>query len=161
MSFTTAPLNAQQRMVDHKGRPAQSFIDWITPVTNGVDAAPSGFAPVVVTGKNAAIGTTAIPTEVLDAGLYRVTWYARITTAATTGAQTSSLTVTVAWTDLTVSQSFSGAAITGNAVTTNQSETKLLYVDAATPISYSTAYASDTASQMQYRLSVYLERVSA
>jgi len=161
MSVQTAPLNAQEPIVDSKRRPSQAFIDWFTPMLEQVDAAPSGFAPVELVGQNAAISTTPIPTSGLNAGLYRATWYARITTVASTGAGTSSLTVSIAWSDLSVTQSFSGAAMTGNLVTTVQSETFLMYVDAATPVTYATAYASDTASQMRYRLSLVLERVSA
>ena len=160
MSFLTAPLNAKEPMVDQHRRPTSTFLDWVTALSQDVDAAPAGFAPTSVTGQTATISTTPIIAAALSAGLYRVTWYARITTAATTGAATSSLTMTVYWTD-GVSCSYTGAAMTGNTTATTQSDTQMIRVDSATPVSYSAAYASDTAAEMTFSLALVLEQVSA
>ena len=85
-----------------------------------------------------------------------MTWYLRITTAATTS---SSVAVSFGWTD-TVSATLSGAAVTGNTVTTIQTGTGMFVVDAASPVTYTTSYSSVGATAMQYALSVTLEAVS-
>jgi len=108
------------------------------------------------TTQNAAIATTPLLTTTA-AGLYRVTWYLRITQAA---GVSSSVTVTIAWTESAVALSYSGAAVTGNTTTTTQSDTKLIRADGATPITYATAYASNPASVMTYRLDLIVERVA-
>ena len=59
------------------------------------DAAPFRYEAVAVTGQTAAIGVTAIPTETLTAGLYRVTALTRVTTVDGTS---SSVQVTITWT---------------------------------------------------------------
>jgi hypothetical protein len=117
-----------------------------------------------VTGKNSAIAATALDTGALDPGLYRITYSARVTTAATTGAATSSVTVTISWMDGDVAQSQSGAAMTGNTTATEQNGTVFVHNGTNTLVAndvvkYATAYASDTASQMQYSLYVLAERI--
>lgn len=133
-----------------------SWLAWFRDLRTDVDAAPQTFTPARHTAETAAIGTTPITNETLPAGLYRVTWSAQIVTPAGVA---SSLTVSIAWTRGAISQTFSGAAITGNTVTTNQSQTLLVRIDQATPISYSTAYTSNPAATMAYDLDVVLEQL--
>lgn len=161
MAYTSATLNTKEPMVDAKRRPSKTFIDWVTQLVADVDAAPARLQTVTATTQNASISTTPIVTATLATGLYRVSWYARVTTPATTGAATSSLTVTVGWTDGGVTCTYSGTAMTGNSTTTVQSQSQLINVDAATPVTYATAYASNTAGQMVYKLYVLLEQVNA
>lgn len=161
MSYTTASLNVKDPMVDEKRRPTKTFIDWMTQLVQDVDAAPSSLQVVTATSQSASISTTPISTGALSSGLYRLTWYARITTPATTGAATSSLTVTVGWTDGGVTCTLSGAAMTGNTTGTVQSETVLMNIEAASPVTYATTYDSDTAGEMVYQLFLVLEQVSA
>jgi len=161
MAYTTATLNTHEAMVDAKRRPSKTFIDWMTQLVADVDAAPARLQTASVSGQHASIGTTAIQTGSLATGLYRVTWYARVTTPATTGAATSSLTVTLGWTDGGVTCTYSGAAMTGNTTGTVQSQTQMVNVAAASPITYATTYASNTAGQMVYKLTLVLEQVNA
>jgi len=161
MAYTTATLNTREPMVDLKRRPTKTFIDWVTQLVADVDASPARLQVTSVTGQTASISTTPIVTGSLATGLYRVTWYARVTTPATTGAATSSLTVTAGWTDGGVTCTYSGAAMTGNTTGTVQSQTLMVNVDAATPVTYATTYASNTAGQMVYKLSLVLEQVNA
>lgn len=128
------------------------FASLVQPIAN----APQFYPTVALTGQSASIGTTPIPLPSLATGLYRLTYYARITTA---DAVSSSLTVTLTWTDGGVSPSFSGAAMTGNTTTTAQSGSAMVQIDAASPISYSTTYASNTPAAMQYRLTILVEAV--
>lgn len=158
MPFTTAPLSPKEDLVDPKRKPTTSFLEWITALIGDVDASPARVETVSVENQGAAIGTTAIPTPALAAGLYRVSYYARITRAATTS---SSLTISIGCTETAVSVTFSGAAMTGNTTATVQSGSVLIRIDASTPISYSTAYASSGGTSMVYRLDVVLEVVEA
>jgi len=121
-----------------------------------VAAAATVLATTSLTGQAASIGATALDLGSVSAGLYRVTYYTRITQAATTS---SSLTVSFAWTD-TASMSTSFAAITGNSITTFQSDSLMVYIDNASPITYSTTYASTGATPMQYSLRITTERMS-
>lgn len=114
-------------------------------------------APVQLTVQDASIGTTPLPTDALAPGLYSVQYYARITTAA---GVSSSLTVTISWTDGSVACSLSGAAMTGNTTGTVQTNTYLIKVDQASPISYSTTYASNPAGAMEYSLDIVLQAIS-
>lgn len=139
-------------------RPARDFL---TVLSQGVSVAPSRVQSVnlpvsTTTPVNDAIPTTDIPLPTVFAGLYRVTWYARITAAAITS---SSLQVTIGWTDGGIPCSVTSAAITGNTTTTTGTASLLLRSDAATPITYATTYASNGANEMTYSLSVVLESI--
>lgn len=104
-----------------------------------------------VATQNASIGTTTITTPTAD-GYFVFQYYAAVTTPATTGAATSSLTVTLGWVDGGVTKSKSFAAMTGNTTGTTDSNDYLIASDGGAPITYSTTYASDTAGQMVYKL---------
>jgi hypothetical protein len=87
--------------------------------------------------------------------LYRVAWYVRVTTAASVS---SSVQVTVGWTDGGVVQSTSGAALTGNTTTTQESGSVLVSADAETDVTYAVAYTS-VGTDMAYALSVVVEAI--
>ena len=142
-----------------EGFTTEPWIKFFVNQTDQIDAAAAVVETESLTDQSASIGTTAFDIGSVTAGLFRVTHYAHITTAATTGAQTSSLTVHLAWTD-TQTMAHSYSAITGNLNTTFQSGTQMVYIDNATSLSYSTTYASDTASEMVYDLRFTIERVS-
>jgi hypothetical protein len=123
-----------------------------------IDQTPNQIVdPPSVTAQSAAIATTTLAPAQQIAGLYRVTWYARITTAAGVA---SSLTVTVGFSDHGQAMTFSGAAIAGNTVTSAQSESVMFYSDEFTAITYSTAYVSNPASAMEYQLFIVLEQLN-
>ena len=151
------PMPARDAMTDEQGIVRRTWQVWFRNLTNTVDDAPSRIQTVSLVSQSASIGTTSIPSTSLTAGLYRVTWYLRITTAAGTS---SSVTVTLGWTDDAVTMSLSGAAVTGNATTTSQTQTSLVAVDNASPVTYATTYSSSGAPAMQYALDITLEAVS-
>jgi hypothetical protein len=159
MPFTTAPFPTKDPLVNpnRKFVATQELIDWATNLAGDVDASPARLKTVPLTQQSASIGTTTIPTGALGGGLYRVSWYARITTP---GSVSSSLTITIGWTE-GVTLSASGAAMTGNTTGTVQSGSMLIRIDGSSPITYSTVYASAGATAMQYRLDVVLEQVEA
>ena len=136
----------------------------------------SEVATVNLTGQTAAITTTtlyavpAAPPITGATGLFRVSWNAKITTAATTGASTSTLgALTIVYTDpdgvaITLT---AGAMIAAGSIATssaaNTTSTVLiglplfLNCKASTNITHAFAYASNTASQMAYSLNILLE----
>ena len=153
------PMPARDAMTDPKtGLIRRTWQVWLRNLTTTVNDAPVRIQTVSVSGQAASIGTTSIPASSLSAGLYRVTWYLRITRAAATS---SSVTVSFGWTDDTVTMSLSGAAVTGNTTTTSQTGTALLSVDNASPVTYATSYTSVGTPAMQYALDLTLESVSA
>lgn len=113
---------------------------------------------VTKTAQSASISSTSIALPSIVAGLYRVSTYMRVTTV---DAVSSSLTVTVGWTDGLVACTRSGVAMTGNTTGTNQGNVFTILSDASSPITYSTTYASNTPGQMVYKLTVLVELVSA
>jgi len=158
MSFTSAPPPVKDFIVDLQRRLTPAWERWFTQFVADQDDKPSREKTVSLDAKSASIATTSIPLGALSAGLYRVTVYARITTAATTS---SSLQVTVSWTDSGVSCSKSNVAMTGNTTATSDSFSVLVDIDQGTAVSYSTTYASVGGTAMQYKLRVVAERVDA
>ncbi len=112
--------------------------------------------PIALTGQNTSLSTTAVTSETITAGLYRVTYYARITSADLVS---SSLTVSLAWDDGIVSCTHNFTAITGNTISTTGSESYMVRIDTP-PITFTTVYASNTPGAMQYALSLVIEAVA-
>ena len=153
-----APLPARDPMTTRVGLVALSWLNWFTSLQQDVQAAAARLKTVSLTAQAASLAATPIPVGVLKSGLYRVGYMARITTAASTS---SSLTVAIGFTTGGVSCSLSGVALTGNTTSTVQSGTYLVLVDGASPVTYTTTYASVGATAMAYSLSVVLEKVDA
>jgi hypothetical protein len=140
----------------------------IATVSGGV---PAEYATVDLTAQTAAVGTTtlyAVPAA--GAGQYRVSWDAKVTTAATTGSATSTLgALTIVYTDpdsvvqtITCAAQIAAGTIattsTGNSTTTVLLGVPLLLnCKASTNITYAMAYASNTANQMAYNLHIKCE----
>jgi hypothetical protein len=158
---TPAPLSTPISDKDMRGR----FSGYVpTPWSdyfNGLDSqlaqSFSVVESVAVPSASAAIGTTPISNVILSAGLYRVSYYVVETQADNVG---SSLQIGIAWTDRGVSRFLNGVALTGNSVNVVQSNTYLLRVDRATPITYGVNYSSTGgAPKMIYSLDISLEQV--
>ena len=133
--------------------------EWVRYLQSSVDVvnlSARQLATVTKTAQSASLSATALDTGTLAPGVYRVSYAARVTTAASTS---SSLTVTVAWTDGSVGQTQSGSAMTGNSTTTQQNDTWLVHIDKATTITYATTYASSGGTAMQYSLYVIAEQI--
>lgn len=155
MAFQGAPFPSREVPLEPETRLfVPALLTWFRNIRQAIDATPSQITtPVTLTAQSASIGVTPIPSDPLAPGLYSVTYYARITTAAVTS---SSLTVTLFWTDGGVSCTHAFTALTGNTVSTTGSDSYLLRIDQATPISYSTTYASNGAGEMVYSLDLVL-----
>lgn len=135
---------------------SQEIVDWLLEQQRRANDSPEQLGTVTLTAQGAAIATTPVPMPALTAGYYRVSVYTRITRAATTS---SSLTVTIGWTDGAIVLTEAGAAITGNTTSTVQQRTLFLRVDANASVTYSTAYASVGGTSMQYRLDITVEKL--
>lgn len=164
MATVLAPPPLQSEIIERgqdgklTGLMTRVFQQWLLSVTTRVQTSATVTKVVTLTAQTASISTTPIvPAGTLASGLYRISWYQRVTTAA---AMSSSLTTTISWTDGGASQAFSGAAMTGNTTSTNQSGEILVNVDGATAVSYATTYASNAAAQMVYKLSIVVELVN-
>ena len=119
-----------------------------------VQASGTLLTPITLTGQAASIPLTPMPLPSLAPGPYRVSTYARVTVA---DAVSSSLTVTLGWTETGLALTHSFAAMTGNTTATVDSQTWLIEIDQASPISYATTYASGTPGAMHYRLTLIVE----
>jgi len=141
-----------------EGTVTRTWVAYLSQLNTSVDVSTSRVNAVSVTTQAASISPTDFSGGALSEGLYRISYYARITRAAGTS---SSLTVTLAWTESSIALSVAGAAMTGNAVTTVQSGSALILTDASSPITYATTYVSVGAPTMLYRASFTLEQVQA
>lgn len=112
---------------------------------------------LALTAQTAALATTTLLMPQLPstpAGLFRVSYYARVTTAAGTS---SSLQVTIGWTDGGVACTRTFTAITGNTTATTDAQGILVSADNASSITIATAYASNPAAAMVYSLTARVE----
>lgn len=150
------PIPVQQKLLDERDRETMHprWIQWLLNLITVVQNMTAYLGSKSLTAQAASITATAVPVPTLSAGLHRVSYTARITRAATSS---SSLTVTLGWTDGGVACSYAGAAMTGNTTATTQSASVLVNVDAATTVTYATTYASSGATTMLYALSVTVE----
>lgn len=151
--------NIQRGQTDpNEGLATDVWIRYLVALSQAVNDSPTRLtAPAALVAQGAAIGTTSLSAALPAAGIYRFNYYARITVPGTVS---SSLTVTLNWTDHGVGQSFTGAAMTGNTTTTWQALTFPAYIDANLPVTYSTAYASVGVTSMAYELFVALEALA-
>jgi hypothetical protein len=104
----------------------------------------------------AAVGTTPFLVGELAAGMYRVSWNARIKTPA---GISSSLQITIGYLDGTVAQTFLGDLLNTNTTTTKESQSKVLRIDKGA-ITYALAYASNPAAAMVADLDFVIESLN-
>jgi hypothetical protein len=134
----------------------REWVRYLQSIVDVLNLAARRLDSVAKTAQGASLSATALDTGTLNPGVYRVSYSARITRAASTS---SSLTVTMGWTDGAVAQSQAGGALTGNTTTTQQNTTMFIHLDQSTSITYATTYASSGGTTMQYALYVVAEQV--
>ena len=138
---------------------SQEIVDWLIEQQRQVDRAPTKIGSTTpLTAQGGSIAATPVPMPELTAGRYVVHVYARITRA---GSVSSSLTVTIGWTDGGVNCTRASAALTTNTTASTVVMPPLpLRSDANAPLTYSTTYADGGGAQsMQYSLDVWVEAV--
>jgi hypothetical protein len=145
------PVTAEQNQL--LSRP---WVAWLTDLVQKVDLDPMVVSSVSLTAQSASIAATTFARDTSPAGLYRVSYFTRITRAATTS---SSLTVAIGAVNGGVTVSQSGAALTGNTTTTVQSGSFMFQSDGNTALTYTVTYASSGGTTMQYGLWISVERV--
>lgn len=112
-----------------------------------VERASQRLLTKIMPTQSASIATTPFTLGTIAAGHYQVSFYARITTAA---GVSGSVIPSIAWTENGVSCTHDFATLAQPSVTASEPFT--FYSDAASPISYSTTYASNPAATMVYRI---------
>lgn len=142
------------------GKAWEYFFRWVQALLN---VAPQVVGDVTLTTQAASIGATTIPTTFpalpnarLLPGLYRVSYYTRVTRAASTS---SELTISLRWVDGGITITQAGTLLNGNTTSIYQQATFIIRVDSETQISYLTTYASVGGTAMQYRLDLRVEAV--
>ncbi len=133
-----------------------------TTVGNGV---PGEIATVDLTAQSAALSAKSILASLPASGMYRVTWVAKVTTAATTSSTLGGSTgFQVIYTDAddstasVTSPSVSGGP-TGNALTTQWSGSVLINGKTGTGVTCNFGYTSSGATPMQYAIHIKLEQM--
>ena len=136
---------------------AQEHVDWFLEQQSRTEDAPTQLGSVSLTAQSTSLGATPVPMPELTAGLYRISYIARISRA---GSVSSSLTVTMGWTRSSVALTQAGAAMTGNTTATQQNGTLFVRSDANASLTYATTYADGGgATAMQHELSVVVEKL--
>jgi hypothetical protein len=106
--------------------------------------------------QSAAIATTPLATGAVSTGRYRVSYYARLTTPATTS---SSLSITLGWTNDGQACTKTFGPETGNTAGSVLSGSLELECDAPGVITYATAYVSVGGVVMVYKLRFRVEKL--
>ena len=140
-----------------EGMVTQPWVDFFTDQEQLGSLAPSRVVEVDLTAQDASIAATDMTGGTLPGGWYRLTYYFRITTAASVS---SSLQLTIDWNEGGVTPSFTGVAETGNTTTTYQTGTLFFPVTNLSAVRYSTTYAS-VGTPMDYLLHLNLEAINA
>jgi len=139
-----------------QGMLTQPWQIWLRGLVDATNASPQVVKNVTGTPTGSIIATTALLANTGSAGLFRVSWFVRITRRATTS---SSVRVFINFND-GVALTISGTAVTGNQVTTIQQQTVLVRCAAGSALTYNTTYSSSGATSMQYALSIIVERLN-
>lgn len=142
-----------------EGRVPKAWQEALSNLRDVTEASAARLNSVSRTEQDASISATDFAGGALPAGLYRIDYYAAITQAATTS---SELTVTFDWTDGSISKTVSGALMNGNTTSTVQTgPPHLIRIDSASPVRYSTTYASVGATPMKYKLYAVISKIDA
>lgn len=110
---------------------------------------------VALSGQTGAIGATEI-TELRVAGLYRINWYLKITTAGTAG----TLQLLFGYYDPAVAGHVAGAPVTVTTLNDHQEGSTVIYSDSNMPLLYVVQATGLTAGALQYRLHISVERLA-
>ena len=155
LALTPPPF--EQPISGKDGRLTDAWRNWFGRLPSTLASIPSILSTVALATQAASLSATSFQNYALLPGLYRASYHAQITRAATTS---SSLTVAFLWTEGGIAQTATGDAIVGNTTGTGQSDQYLILVDAGTAVQYQTTYSSVGGTTMQYSLNVSLEKIA-
>lgn len=132
------------------------WLNYLQGIQSNVDAGVRLVARPRLVDQEVSISPTPIPVAGFPGGLYRVSFYARITRPATVS---SSLTIGFNFVEGGNNEAFTYLPLTTNTVFSIQSQSFLCRVDRAAAITYNVSYASIGATPMQYSLEIILEAI--
>lgn len=138
-----------------EGYVTDPWIKSLTSLTQTIASSPTTVASVSADAQAASISATPFDIGVTQAGFYTIKIYATITQAATTS---SSLTVTITFTDGALTKQWTTPAITANTTGTVLTATPFIRTDQAAPIQYATTYASVGGTAMNYDIAFSVQR---
>lgn len=151
------PSPPRDRLVDGSAHVTPTWLKWLTTILAAVNRAPQRVAAVTITG-NAAVSATAFPVLALDEGWYRVTMFARFTTAA---GVSNAVQCTIRF----LKDGVACAVVLGvlNVLNTTDglADSALIYVDTGTIPTYEWSYASNPAGVAVFDAALVLEQVDA
>lgn len=145
------PATGQPRS---NGLVSSGWLNWFSGLVAQLDTTGQRLRAIALPDQSAAIANTPIPVGSLAGGLYRLTWFARITTPGTVS---SSFELFVDFTDGGIACEVRGGALATNTIDSVKSGVLVVRSDPGSPISYSTAYSTSGATPMEYSLSLSLE----
>ena len=130
---------------------------WIQVFFSRVFSAIQGVGtPVILqTDLSAAVPTTILFT-VTQSGLYRVSWYLRITVV---DGVSSSAQLTLTWREGSHTSTKTFPALTGDTTSTYDGAVWPFYADSGTQVTFAIAYASNTPAKMRYRRALAVEQL--
>jgi hypothetical protein len=139
---------------------AKGWLQWLQDaVIARIQAAPEILIHnYQLTNQNASLGSTPIPIGNLPAGVYEVECYVRPTTA---DGVSSSIAVALGWTENALALSRVVATVAGapdSVLVTANGRIRVL-IDAFSPLTYATVYASNTPGQMRYKLQITVKSI--
>ena len=155
MPQSLPPLPETQAIVSTTGMPTDLFRLCWNVLRDSMTRTPTE-ARISGSAQTATLAATTIRTTIMQA-VYEVGYYIRKTTA---DGVSSSLTVTLAWTENGVAQARVFAALTTDTTAANQSDVIPILADQATAITIAIAYASNTPGQMVYRYEAVVKRLA-
>lgn len=137
----------------------RKWIDYFSALTLRIETSAQRLNKTAIVANGTSIGTTPVPLGALAGGLYRLTYYFRITQPASVS---SSLSVTLGWTDGGVTCAYSTPLpiVNGNTVSTVRGDTIMIRSDQAAPLTYSTTYVSVGGTPMLYSLDLVVEQMT-
>ena len=156
MSQALDPIPQSDPLIDPSGRMGERWYRWLSLVVTRLLSAVLTVASTHRTGLSASISATTIYTPTQPA-TFEVSWAARVSTAASTS---SSIAVTVSWTQGGIACSKAFSAQTGNTTATVDGSAIPIRPDSGQPVQYATTYASVGATAMVYALDVVVRQLT-
>lgn len=141
-----------------EGYASQRFQEYMDRQSSNLALATSVVNTAEALDQNASIAATDMSGAALAAGTYEFIWFVSIRTAA---GVSSSVIVTLDFVYRTATKTFSYPTVNGNTTGTFGHGGGIIVIDNASPVRYSTTYASNAAGAMHYDLILVLRRVDA